>query len=95
MKHFFVTFAILSVLLFCGCESADPQQEAPKQREDPALVKAREESKKFVREHEEEERRRHDLNTLQNDKDRVFPWREGRRSESLHERRDSSVFSLW
>lgn len=95
MKHFFLTFAILSVLLFCGCESADPQQEAPKQREDPALVKAREEWKKFVREHEEEERRRHDLNTLQNDKDRVFPWREGRRSEGLHERKDTSVFSLW
>ena len=75
MKHFFLTLAILSVLLFCGCESADPQQEAPNQKEDPALLKAKEEWKKFVREHEEEERRRHDLNTLQNDKDRVFPWR--------------------
>lgn len=95
MKLFFLIFAVLSVLLFCGCESADPQQTAPAQKEDPALAKAREEWKQFVKKHEEEERRRHDVNTLQNDRDRVFPWREGRRSESLHERRDSSVFSLW
>ena len=95
MKHFFLIFAVLSVFLICGCESADPQQAAPKPKEDPALTKAREEWKKFVKEHEEKERRRHDLNTLQNDNDRVFPWREGRRSERLHERRDTSVFSLW
>ena len=96
MKHFFLISAVLSVLLICGCESSKPQQAAPQQKEDPAIVKAREEWKNFVRKHEEKERNRHDLNSLQNDRDPVFPWRdEGRRSEGLHERRDSSVFSLW
>lgn len=95
MKHFFLIFTVLSVLLICGCESADPQQAAPEQKEDPAITKAKKEWKEFVKKHEEEERRRHDVTTLQNDKDRVFPWREGRRSERLHERKDTSVFSLW
>ena len=95
MKHFLLFFSILTALIFCGCASAEKQNTQQKQEEDPAIAKAREEWKKFVEQKKEEERNRHDLYSLQNDKDRVFPWREGRRSEGLHEKQDKSVFSLW
>lgn len=95
MKYFLPACVVLAAVLFCGCASTEPQQKPRQEEEDPAVRKAREEWKKLVAEQREEERRRHDVNTLQNDKDRVFPWREGRRSERMHERGDSSVFSLW
>ena len=95
MRHILLVFTILTALLICGCASSEKQEEPRQQDEDPALAKARAEWKKFVEKKQEEERNRHDLYSLQNDKDRVFPWREGRRSERLHERRDQSVFSLW
>lgn len=96
MRHILLVFSILTALLICGCASTESKKE-PQQREDedPALAKARAEWKKFVEKKKEEERDRHDLYSLQNDKDRVFPWREGRRSERLHERQDKSIFSLW
>ena len=96
MRHILLVFSILAALLICGCASSSEKQEGPRrQDEDPAIAKAREEWKKFTAKQQEEERNRHDLYSLQNDKDRVFPWREGRRSEGLHEKQDKSVFSLW
>jgi len=95
MKHFLLFSFILTALMFCGCASSEKPPAQPQQEEDPVIAKAKEEWKNFVAKKQEEERNRHDLNTLQNDRDRVFPWREGRRSERLHERRDSSIFSLW
>jgi len=95
MKHFLlISFLFAAALLFCGCASSEPQAEAPEQK-DPVMEKAKEDWKKFIAAQKEEDRNRHDLNTLNNDRERVFPWREGRRSEGIHDRRDSSVFSLW
>jgi len=91
--------AAASAVLFAACASTEPEKkkepELPK--EDPVIAKAKAEWREFVQKKEREERDRHDLNTLQNDKMKVFPWRDTgeRRSENLHERKNKSIFSLW
>ncbi len=102
-KRIFLASGLLlcAALFLCSCSSTkDGKKEEvakPPQEENPALRKAREEWKKFVAEREAEERRRHDMTSMQNDNMKVFPWRSGsgRRSEQLHEQSDNSVFKLW
>ena len=92
---------LCAALFLCSCSSTkDGKKEEvakPAEEENPAVRKARAEWKKFVEEREAEERRRHDMTSMQNDNMKVFPWRSGseRRSEKLHEQNNNSVFKLW
>ncbi len=94
---------VLSLLpILCSCSSTEGAKKEEtrtraEQEENPAIREAREEWKKFAAEREAEEQRRHNMTSMQNDSMKVFPWRgsSGRRSETLQEQSDSSVFKLW
>ena len=87
MKIFLI---LLSALLLAGCTSTGSAKKPPK-REDVSTESG---WKKFMAKQEEEDKRFHRMDSRQLDKYQVFPWREGgRRSETIYENRNKSVFT--
>lgn len=81
---------LLYALLLAGCASTDSAKKPPK-RED---VSTESSWKKFMAKQQEEDKRFHRMDSRQLDNYQVFPWRDGgRRSETIYENRNKSVFT--
>lgn len=81
---------LLYALLLAGCASTDSAKKPPK-REDVSTERG---WKKFMAKQQEEDKRFHRMDSRQLDNYQVFPWRDGgRRSETIYENRNKSVFT--